>query len=277
MKVKVARYAGVCYGVERALRMANDATESNDQVHSLGPLIHNPQAVEQLKESGVKVAESVDEIESGSLVIRTHGVAPEVIERANERNLKVIDATCPHVSKAQEAARSLAEEGYKVIIVGEANHPEIVGIKAYAGEDSLVVSGAEEVPSRITGRKVGVVVQTTQLISTLNEVVEALIPLAGEIKIFNTICNATSKRQASAHELAGEVDVVVVVGGHNSGNTMRLVDICRTINKRTYHVETPDELDPAWFENTQLVGVAAGASTPDEQMQSVIKVIEGMS
>lgn len=277
MKVIVARYAGVCYGVERALRMANDATKSADQVHSLGPLIHNPQAVEQLRESGVKVADSVEEIDSGSLVIRTHGVAPDVIERANERNLHVIDATCPHVSKAQEAARSLAQEGYKVIIVGEANHPEIVGIKAYAGEDSLVVSGAAEMPDRIAGRRVGVVVQTTQLLSTLNEVVEALLPLAGEVKIYNTICNATSQRQASAHELAGEVDVVVVVGGHNSGNTMRLVDICRTVNERTYHVETPEELNPAWFENAEIVGVAAGASTPDEQMQSVIRVIEGMN
>lgn len=277
MKVKVARYAGVCYGVERALRMANDATTGTNEVHSLGPLIHNPQAVEQLKQAGVEVADSVEEIESGTLVIRTHGVAPDVIERARERNLHVIDATCPHVSKAQEAAHSLAEEGYKVIIVGEADHPEIIGIKAYAGEDSLVVSGAHEIPSRIAGRKVGVVVQTTQLVSTLTQVVDAIIPLAGEIKIFNTICNATSKRQTSAHELAGEVDVMVVVGGHNSGNTMRLVDICRTINPRTHHVETPEELDAAWFENTELVGVAAGASTPDEQMQSVIKVIEGMN
>lgn len=277
MKVKIARYAGVCYGVERALRMANDATKSANQVHSLGPLIHNPQAVEQLKESGVKVADSVEEIDSGSLVIRTHGVAPDVIEHAKKSNLHVIDATCPHVSKAQEAARSLAEDGYKVIIVGEANHPEIIGIKAYAGEGALVVSGAAEIPDRLAGRKVGVVVQTTQLISTLNEVIEAILPLVGELKVFNTICNATSKRQTSAHELAGEVDVVVVVGGHNSGNTMRLVDICRTVNERTYHVETPEELDSAWFEGAELVGVAAGASTPDEQMQSVIKVIEGMN
>jgi len=276
MKVLIAQHAGVCYGVERALRFAEQAAKDSNSVYSLGPLIHNPQAVEGLRSIGVEVAESVDEIEEGTLVIRSHGVAPDVIAAAKERHLDVIDATCPHVSKAQEAAALLAEQGYLVVIVGEADHPEVAGIKAYAGDEALVVSRPEELPTRIGGKKVGVVVQTTQLVETLEEVVAELLKKASELRVFNTICNATSKRQRAAHEIAQQVDVVVVVGGHNSGNTTRLAEICRRVNPRTYHVETADELEPEWFAGAKIAGVTAGASTPDEQMRGVIHVLEGM-
>lgn len=277
MKVLIAQYAGVCYGVERALRFAEQATKDSNSVYSLGPLIHNPQAVERLRSIGVEVAESVDEIEEGTLVIRSHGVAPDVIAEAKKRNLNVIDATCPHVSKAQEAAALLAEQGYRVVIVGEADHPEVAGIKAYAGDEALVVSSPKEIPARIGGRKVGVVVQTTQLEETLEEVVAELLEKASELRVFNTICSATSKRQRAAHEIAQQVDVVVVVGGHNSGNTTRLAEICRSVNPRTYHVETADELEPEWFTGAKIAGVTAGTSTPDEQMRGVIHVLEGMN
>lgn len=279
MKVVVAKHAGVCYGVQRALDLAQDAVEKNtaNMAFSLGPLIHNPQAVEQLHESGVAVAESLDDTELGdTLVIRSHGVAPEVIAEAKERKLTVVDATCPHVSKAQEAARLLSEEGYLVIIVGEADHPEVAGIKAYAGENALVVSSADELPERIRGRRVGVVVQTTQVVESLNEVVSALVPRTNELRVYNTICNATAQRQQAARELASTVDVVIVVGGHNSGNTTRLAEICHEQNPRTHHVETADELKPQWFTDAHTVGVTAGASTPDEQMRGVIQIIKEM-
>lgn len=279
MKVVVAKHAGVCYGVQRALDLAQDAVEKNtaNKAFSLGPLIHNPQAVEQLHESGVAVAESLDDTEQGdTLVIRSHGVAPEVIAEAKERKLTVVDATCPHVSKAQEAARLLSEEGYLVIIVGEADHPEVAGIKAYAGENALVVSSADELPERIRGRRVGVVVQTTQVVESLNEVVSALVPRTNELRVYNTICNATAQRQQAARELASTVDVVIVVGGHNSGNTTRLAEICHEQNPRTHHVETADELKPQWFTDAHTVGVTAGASTPDEQMRGVIQIIKEM-
>lgn len=279
MKVVVAKHAGVCYGVQRALDLAQDAVEKNtaNMAFSLGPLIHNPQAVEQLHESGVAVAESLEDTEQGdTLVIRSHGVAPEVIAEAKERKLTVVDATCPHVSKAQEAARLLSEEGYLVIIVGEADHPEVAGIKAYAGENALVVSSADELPERIRGRRVGVVVQTTQVVESLNEVVSALVPRTNELRVYNTICNATAQRQQAARELASTVDVVIVVGGHNSGNTTRLAEICHEQNPRTHHVETADELKPQWFTDAHTVGVTAGASTPDEQMRGVIQIIKEM-
>lgn len=277
MRVEVARYAGICYGVERALKLAGEAAESGAEVHTLGPLIHNPQAVAALREEGVGVANSLDEAKSGTLVIRSHGVEPAIIEDAKSRGLDVVDATCPHVSKAHQAAEQLKDGGYAVIIVGEADHPEVEGIMAHAGGQALVVSSAGELPERLPSRRVGIVVQTTQSLRRLDEVVEAVLPRASEVRVFNTICSATSKRQESARELAERVDVMVIVGGHNSGNTTRLAEISSAVNPRTHHVETPDELDPAWFAGAEVVGVTAGASTPDEQMQAVVRAIEALT
>jgi len=276
MRVEVARYAGICYGVERALKLAEEAAESGAQVHTLGPLIHNPQAVAALRDQGVAVASTLADAPEGTLVIRSHGVAPAIIDAARAKGLDVIDATCPHVSKAHEAAEELKRGGYTVVIVGEADHPEVEGIMAHAGGDVLVVSAASELPERLPSRRVGVVVQTTQSLSRLNEVVEAIMQRASEVRVFNTICSATGKRQRSAEELAENVDVMVVVGGHNSGNTTRLAEICLSVNPRVHHVETADELDPAWFTGAASVGVTAGASTPDQQMQGVIRAIEAM-
>jgi len=276
MRVQVARYAGICYGVERALKLAAEAADSGAEVHTLGPLIHNPQAVAALRESGVSVATALDEVDSGTLVIRSHGVEPAIIDEARRRGLDVVDATCPHVSKAHEAAEELMNGGYTVVIVGEADHPEVEGILAHAGGQAIVVSSAGELPDRLPSRRIGIVVQTTQSLRRLDEVVEAILPRASEVRVFNTICSATSKRQQSAEELAETVDVTVVVGGHNSGNTTRLVEICSAVNPNVHHVETPDELDPSWFAGAETVGVTAGASTPDEQMQAVVRAIEAM-
>ncbi len=276
MRVQVARFAGVCYGVERALEMAQEAASSGATVHTLGPLIHNPQAVAELKDAGVAVAGCLDEVDAGTLVIRSHGVDPAIITAAAEKGLAVVDATCPHVSKAHEAARMLAQGGYAVLIVGEADHPEVEGIMAHAGGEAVVVQSASELPTKLPSRKVGIVVQTTQSASRLREVVDAVLPQVRELRVFNTVCSATAKRQMSAEELAQEVDVVVIVGGHNSGNTTRLAEICTAVNPRTHHVETADELDPAWFEGAETVGVTAGASTPDKQMRGVIAAIEAL-
>jgi len=276
MRVEVARYAGICYGVERALKLAEEAAQSGTAVHTLGPLIHNPQAVAALRERGVEVASTLDDAPEGTLVIRSHGVDPSIIEDALTRGLHVVDATCPHVSKAHEAAEELKRGGYTVVIVGEADHPEVEGIMAHAGGEALVVSSAAELPVKLPSRRVGIVVQTTQSLDRLTEVVEAITPRASELRVFNTICSATGKRQQSAQQLAEDVDVVIVVGGHNSGNTTRLVEICQAVNPRVFHVETAEDLDPAWFAGAESVGVTAGASPPDEQMQGVLRDIESM-
>lgn len=276
MRVVIAQHAGICYGVERALKLAGEAADDGGAVHTLGPLIHNPQAVRALKERGVAVASAVEEVGEGTLVIRSHGVDPAVIDRAVDAGLQVIDATCPFVSTAQRHAADLIRDGYAVVIVGEAEHPEVEGILAHAGGTALIVQRASDLPERLPSKRVGVVVQTTQSASRLEEVVSALLGRVNELRVFNTICSATAKRQKAAEELAGTVDVMVVVGGRNSGNTTRLAEICRSVNSRVHHVETAEELDPAWFDGATVVGVTAGASTPDEQIRGVIDAIEAL-
>jgi 4-hydroxy-3-methylbut-2-enyl diphosphate reductase len=270
VKVTVARHAGICYGVERALKLADEAAATGTTVHTLGPLIHNPQAVEALRSRGVEVAGCLEEASDGILVIRSHGVDPAIIDAAAAAGLQVIDATCPFVSSAQQAAAQLKADGYTVVIVGEADHPEVEGIVAHTGGDALVVEEVSDIPEHLPSRRVGIVVQTTQSLERLNQVVSALMPRVSELKVHNTICSATGKRQRSAEELARSVDVMVVVGGHNSGNTSRLAEICRTVNGRVHHVETADELDATWFAGARTVGVTAGASTPDVQMSGVM-------
>lgn len=277
MKVIVARHAGVCYGVERALKLADEAAASGDEVSTLGPLIHNPQAVAGLQEKGVGVASSLDDVADGTLIIRSHGVDPAVIVAAETKGLHVIDATCPFVRAAHTCAADLAVSGYSVVIVGESDHPEVEGILAHAGGEALIVQRAADLPAKLPSRRVGIVVQTTQPPAVLREVVDALLARVAELRICNTICSATAKRQESAAELADEVDVIVVVGGHNSGNTTRLTEICQARNPRTHHVETAEELQEAWFTGAEVVGVTAGASTPDEQIRGVIDAIEAMA
>jgi 4-hydroxy-3-methylbut-2-enyl diphosphate reductase len=277
VKVEVARHAGICYGVERALKLAEEAAATGREVRTLGPLIHNPQAVEALKARGVGVAGCLEDAEDGILVIRSHGVDPAIIEAAGDKGLDVVDATCPFVSSAQQAAAQLKADGYAVVIVGEADHPEVDGIVAHTGGEALVVEEVSDIPKRLPSRKIGIVVQTTQSLERLNQVVAAILPRVSELKVVNTICSATGQRQRAAEELARSVDVMVVVGGLNSGNTTRLAEICRRVNDRVYHVETADELKPEWFKGAKSVGVTAGASTPGVQMAGVVSAIEAMS
>lgn len=276
MRVEVARHAGVCYGVERALKLADEAAAQGRTVHTLGPLIHNPQAVAELKTRGVEVAGCLEDVSDGILVIRSHGVDPAIITEAEHKGLDVVDATCPFVSAAHTCARELAEAGYSVVIVGEEDHPEVEGIMAHAGGSALIVEGVADLPARLPSRRIGMVVQTTQSLARLTEIVAALLPRVSELRVCNTICSATAKRQLSAEELARTVDVMIVVGGHNSGNTTRLAEICGAVNPRTHHVETAEEIDPSWFEGAESVGVTAGASTPDAQVAGVVASIESL-
>jgi 4-hydroxy-3-methylbut-2-enyl diphosphate reductase len=271
-EIVVARYAGYCYGVERALRLTEDALASAERpVATLGPIIHNPSVVEALADRGVGVVDAVEEAQGGTLVVRTHGVAPEVLAGAPGRRLHVIDATCPFVAVAQRKARALHEAGYTVVILGEHDHPEVVGLQGFAGGEAIVVAEPDDAPlARLEGRKVGVVVQTTQAHDALARLAATLAPLARELLIYNTVCDATEKRQSAACELAAQVDVVVVVGGRNSANTMRLAQLCRGIEPRTHHIETADELRDEWVKGARRVGVTAGASTPDDEIEATV-------
>jgi len=278
VEIVVARYAGYCYGVERALRITEKALEAAEgPVASLGPIIHNPSVVGQLEERGVKVVDGAGEAAAGTLIVRTHGVPPEVVEGARSRDINLVDATCPFVAVAQRKAASLREAGYAVVILGERDHPEVAGLEGFAGEGAVVVEDAAGLPlTQLRGKRVGVVVQTTQTRANLASVAAALAPVARELLVFNTICDATEKRQSAACELAAEVDVVVVVGGRNSANTARLAQLCRAIESRTHHIESAAELEPAWFAGARRIGVTAGASTPDEEIEATVAALQAL-
>jgi len=277
-EILVARYAGYCYGVERALRITEEALEAAEgPVSSLGPIIHNPSVVGQLEERGVRVVDDACEAAEGTLIVRTHGVPPEVIEGARARDLTLVDATCPFVAVAQRKAAGLREAGYAVVILGERDHPEVAGLEGFAGQGAVVVEDAAGLPlEQLRGKRVGVVVQTTQTRANLASVTAALAPIARELLVSNTICDATQKRQSAAGELAAEVDVVVVVGGRNSANTARLAQLCRAIESRTYHIESAAELEAAWFVGAHRIGVTAGASTPDEEIAATVAALQAL-
>ena len=273
MRVVRAAYAGACYGVQRALDLALKAVEDGGRAYTLGPLIHNPQVVAQLAECGVRAVDSVEDVAgAGTVVIRSHGVTPEVKRSVAACGLPLVDATCPHVARAQRAAADLAEQGRHVVVVGEEGHPEVEGLVACAREAGApvsVVAGPDDLPETLEG-PVGVVVQTTQTREALDAVVAALEERGVQLLVKNTICFATRQRQEAAAALAGEVDAMVVIGGRNSSNTTRLADICAAACSRTHHVESPDEIDPAWLAGCAVVGVTAGASTPEEQIEACL-------
>ena len=278
MRVVRARNAGACYGVQRALDMALAAVEGGGAASTLGPLIHNPQVVADLAARGVRAVEHVEDVHAGSIVIRSHGVTPAVRRAAEARGLPVVDATCPHVARAQKAAAQLGKRLGRVVVVGEAGHPEVEGLVACAreaGAEVFVAARPADLPACLR-EPVGVVVQTTQTRAALDAVEEALRARGVNPEVKNTICSATSQRQEAAAELAGEVDAIVVVGGRNSSNTTRLADICAASCPRTYHIESPDEVDPAWFAGCESVGVTAGASTPEAHIAAVVARLEAL-
>lgn len=273
MKLLVADFAGFCYGVERAIKLATYAKEnSGKDIFTLGPLIHNPQAVQALEAQGIKSIDNADGLQKGDvIVIRSHGVDPQIISDFQSKGVEVIDATCPFVKKAQQKAAELLDDGYHVVIIGEPNHPEVVGIMAYTKNRALVVSDPEQKVD--LGGKVGIVVQTTQSLQTLRAITANLLRHVSELNIHNTICDATIKRQESAKNLANKVDVMIVVGGRNSANTSRLATICEGTGTSTYQVETSKEIDRHWFDGSEKIGVTAGASTPEWILTEVLDAL----
>jgi 4-hydroxy-3-methylbut-2-enyl diphosphate reductase len=272
--IRISECAGFCWGVERALEVTLQAAdEAPSPVNTLGPLIHNPSVVADLKTRGVGVISDPAEASAGTVILRSHGVPKRMKEELSASDLTIVDATCPFVTSAQEKAARLKEEGYLVIILGEREHPEVLGLRSYAGEDSLVVESPADLPAKLPSKRIGVVVQTTQSQERLSELVSHLAPHARELLVHNTICSATEQRQTAAIAMASEVDAVIVVGGRDSGNTRRLAELCRAQQPRTYHVESAAEIDPAWLRGARVVGITAGASTPPEQIEAVAETV----
>jgi len=279
-RILIARSAGFCFGVKRAISMANDIAKGSEEqggnhsIHSLGPLIHNPQAVRDLEEKGVHVVESADQVSCGKVIVRSHGItrADEATLRAKE--VEIIDATCPFVSKAREHASRLSREGYAVIVVGDENHPEVKSIVSYIEPGVPILTSLDEVRNSREGiRKAGIIAQTTQSFEKLLEFVSCALRKFPEVRVYNTICNATILRQKESSAVANRVERMIVLGGYNSANTRRLYEICREINGNTVHIETASELETKSLDRVDSVGVTAGASTPRWIIDDLVEAI----
>ena len=277
MKVIVAQQAGVCYGVRRALELVNSELEKGRKLATLGPLIHNPQVVQRLEEKGARVIHSIDEADNDAIVVPSHGVAIEIREAAEKAGLRIVDATCPFVAKVHKIAKRLVDCGYQVVVVGDPGHSEVKGILSAAGEDAIVINSIEDLERYDwSAKKVGVVSQTTQTPERFGEIVGRIASQAAEVVAHNTICYATHDRQSAARNLAPNVDAMFVVGGRNSANTNRLAEICRETGVPTHHIETADEIDPETVRNYSVVGLTAGASTPDWIIEEVKAKLEAI-
>lgn len=275
MKAIVAEGAGFCFGVKRALKMAFEAAREGDgAVVTLGAIIHNPQVVARLEEEGLRVVKDLDDVEGGTLVVRSHGLPRRVLAEAEAKGMTIVDATCPFVKQAQERAAQLEKEGHAVVVVGEEDHPEVLSITGSLDGRATVVDGTAEMPELPKAKRYGVVCQTTQPQEHLSSVVQGLLSRTRELKVFNTICEATFDRQESALEMARKVDVMLVVGGRNSANTRRLWELCRDAGCDAYHIETAEELEPGWFEGKEEVGITGGASTPQWIVDDVVAAVE---
>jgi len=273
MEILVAKTAGFCFGVKRAVDMAfKTAKKKQKGVFTFGPIIHNPQVIEKLKEEGILPTEDINTQGIKDIIIRTHGISFQIMNRISDAGFNIIDATCPFVKKAQHYAKLLREEGYQVIILGDREHPEVQGIMSYAGDDVIVVDAESALPK--IKHDVGIIVQTTQPVEALKKLFGKVIEQAKNVKVYNTICNSTALRLKETAALAKKVDIMLVVGGKNSANTTQLAKLCGSLSVPTYHIETAAELNPKWLDKVKSVGITAGASTPDWIIEDIIKRVK---
>jgi (E)-4-hydroxy-3-methyl-but-2-enyl pyrophosphate reductase len=274
MKVMVAEKCGFCLGVKNAIAMAERALKTNKHIYSLGPVIHNDQVVEKLAQEGLTTVKSIEQIPSGTVLIRSHGATLEQLDEIEEKGLDIIDATCVLVKRVQKIAAQLNQDGYKVVIIGDANHPEVQAVAGFA-TDVVVVNGPQDLGSLQMNQKLGVICQTTQspeyFAATVSEMVRRGF---SEMKIINTLCGEAIKRQTSAVELCQRVDVMFVLGGLHSANTRKLAELCRKYNPLTYHLEDWKQLDKSVLIGKNTAGVTAGASTPDWVIAEFVEKLE---
>ncbi len=275
MEIVLAKHQGFCGGVRRAVEMSEaTATETGGSAQTWGPLIHNPQVVGRLEDAGVGVVEDLERLDGGAFIVSAYGVEHAVLDAAKARGMKIVDATCPVVIRAHSLAFKLADEGYQVIAVGDHGHPEMVTLKEALGDRVTVVHTREEARAVKLRGKIGVISQTTQSMENFREIVGDIALRTKELKVVNTLCPAITVRQEEAERLVNEVDALIVVGGHHSSNTTRLAEIGHAHTLATHHIETPSELDPAWFVGVKRVGVMSGASTPEWIIADVIHRLE---
>jgi 4-hydroxy-3-methylbut-2-enyl diphosphate reductase len=287
-KIFIAKYAGFCEGVERAYRIALENAEKNQTVFMLGNLVHNSQVVEKFKSLGVKMVKDISEISPSPptpaptpssrriLIIPAHGVAPEIYDQAKQLGLEIADTTCPWVKKAQKIAHDLALAGRRVLIVGDRGHPEVKGLLGWSQDKGIVIENVVDLQNLKLSpdAAVGILAQTTQSKEHFNNMVEALKNSVRNCRAFDTICTATAKRQAAATQIAQKVEVMLVIGDRMSANSKRLTELCQQSGTPTYQIQSAVEMNPAWLEGKNRIGITAGASTPDWIIKAVLDKIQ---
>ncbi len=268
MEIEIAKSYGFCFGVKRAIKIA----EENPGSSTLGPLIHNNMEIERLKNDfNVSLATTLNDVRSGeATVIRTHGIPKNDLKELIKKGGEVIDATCPFVTKPQQIVEQMSEEGYDIVIFGDVNHPEIKGVMSYAEGPVYAVLSVDDLAKLRLKERVALVAQTTRKIEEYNKIINYLVPRHKEVRVFNTICNATFENQDAARDLAQRADIMIIIGGKQSSNTKQLYSICKSFCEDSYHIESKDELKKEWFENKKLCGITAGASTPEWIIEKVI-------
>jgi 4-hydroxy-3-methylbut-2-enyl diphosphate reductase len=280
VEVKKARELGLCFGVRRAIKIIDKAVKNQQEIVTLGPIVHNRLVVAKLADNGVKVVNNLDQVRNRVIAITSHGVPAQLLSQIQAKKLQVIDTTCPIVRSAQKAAQKLAQAGLRVIIFGEATHPEVKGLLGWAGDNAVATLNGKEIADLEPPRRLGIISQTTQsptkFIEFINEVTRAVFPDVQELRIINTLCQETRKRQEAAVELAKKSDLMIVVGGHNSANTQRLAEICSPMVE-THLIETAAEIKKEWLSGKQHIGLTAGASTPDEAIEKVVRKLESLA
>ncbi len=277
MKVKLARTAGFCMGVRRAMEMVlAETNKTKGPLYTFGPLIHNTQVIDLLESKGVKSIENLAGLQTGEIVIRAHGIPPQMRQAIRKTGLHIIDATCPRVAKVHAIIRSHTHKGYTALIIGDRDHAEVIGLMGYSEGPVYVIKNVNDVSELPHLDRLFVVAQTTQNQQNFREVVKALKKRFPQVLVFDTICDATNERQQEVRSFAGQVDAVVVVGGYHSGNTQRLAQVSREVGLPTFHVETEKDLKKEKLYGMEIVGVTSGASTPNWMLKNVVRKIEGI-
>ena len=280
LEVILSPYTGYCFGVKRAMRLIDQGVEEQPdaKIYTLGEIIHNTQAVGRLKERGIEPVSSLDEIEEGSfLIVRAHGVHPDLIDEAKKRGIGLLDATCPFVQKSQRYVRKLVKESYRVIIIGDADHPEVKSIAGHAGGDAIIIGNTDAAAEVHHMEKAGVVIQTTFSKENARNIIAILEGRIERLRVYDTICQATVLRREATIELADSVDIMLIVGGRTSSNTKRLYQMCLDHGVPSRFVETADAIEPSWFLGCRKVGLTTGTSTPDWVIEQVLERMEEIS
>ena len=275
MKINLAKSAGFCFGVKRAIGIALKTASLSSKVYTLGDIVHNKDVLNQICKAGIKKMKKLMPGKNKILLICAHGVGKAIIQRARQLGYKVVDATCPMVKEIHRIAQSMEKQGYSIIVIGDKNHDEVYGILGQLERRAIIIDNYERIPWRKINRikKAGIVVQSTQNLDKVLEIVEKLKPNFEKLKFFNTICQPTRAKQKEIRILPKNNDVVIIIGSRSSANTRRLYDISKSVNKNTYWIQNKKEINPKWFRKAKSVGITAGASTPDSTTQEVITYI----